>query len=225
MSDLMPKNVCLVIDLEGFFIHEEYKGVETSRFLVRELGWCSVGGKGRRCGVKHFRPDVSYHTLHSRDKVTCWYSTNVHGFSFYCQEAVETGCYSQDRLPSLVKELYDTLKRDRDDRVAYKGGHMERDLLNNLSIPCVNLEAFGCPKAKDLPKMLVSDCTAHVSFSPTFCLKVWYEDKLATVTIRTKEPSKNPLALSRTWYERCMVGEGEDSLPDRPSINHYDTIF
>ena len=34
--------------------------------------------------------------------------------------------------------------------IAYKGGHYEKDLLNSLSIPAVNLESFGCPKAEKL---------------------------------------------------------------------------
>ena len=34
--------------------------------------------------------------------------------------------------------------------VAYKGGHIERDLLSQLDIPCVNVEEYGCPKVDDL---------------------------------------------------------------------------
>ena len=29
--------------------------------------------------------------------------------------------------------------------MAYKGGHLERDLLKELNIPTVNLEDLGCP--------------------------------------------------------------------------------
>ena len=30
--------------------------------------------------------------------------------------------------------------------VGYKGGHVEKDLLMKLNIPCFNLETLGCPK-------------------------------------------------------------------------------
>ena len=30
--------------------------------------------------------------------------------------------------------------------VGYKGGHVEKDLLNKLNIPSLNLETLGCPK-------------------------------------------------------------------------------
>ena len=30
--------------------------------------------------------------------------------------------------------------------VAYKGGHVEKDRLNKLNIPCLDLETWGCPK-------------------------------------------------------------------------------
>ena len=44
-----------------------------------------------------------------------------------------------------------------------KGGHYEKDVLANLTIPGVNLENFGCPKAGELIPDLVwlESCGNH----------------------------------------------------------------
>ena len=41
--------------------------------------------------------------------------------------------------------------------VAFKGGHVEKDLLNKLNIPCLDLETWGCPKYEQL-KQTICDC-------------------------------------------------------------------
>ena len=48
--------------------------------------------------------------------------------------------------------------------LAYKGGHYERDLLNRLNIPSVNLEIYGCPKAERLFDELgwIETCGNHI---------------------------------------------------------------
>jgi hypothetical protein len=56
------------------------------------------------------------------------------------------------RLDGIVLEFYKRYKTDVESALAYKGGggHYERDLLNRLNIPGVNLEACGCPRAEVL---------------------------------------------------------------------------
>ena len=46
------------------------------------------------------------------------------------------------------------------DLVAYKGGDIERNLLNNMGVRCINLEILGCPKYVDLLTKygFVSEC-------------------------------------------------------------------
>ena len=34
--------------------------------------------------------------------------------------------------------------------IAYKGGHIEKDILDNMGLPSVDLEEFGCPKVDSL---------------------------------------------------------------------------
>ena len=36
----------------------------------------------------------------------------------------------------------------------YKGGHVEKDLLMKLNIPCLNLQTLGCPKCDKLTHII-----------------------------------------------------------------------
>ena len=50
--------------------------------------------------------------------------------------------------------------------VAYKGGHVEKDLLNKLNIPCLDLETWGCPKYEQLKQTIVEplpSCGFHLN--------------------------------------------------------------
>ena len=78
-------------------------------------------------------------------------------------------------LESTVKRFYDEVKKDASSVLAYKGGHVEGDLLKRLSIPCVNLECFGCPKAEELFGQLIwlETCGYHtIPNAYEHCVKV-----------------------------------------------------
>ena len=63
------------------------------------------------------------------------------------------------RLDDIVKERYPRFQLNDESAVAYKGGHLERDLLERLQIPSIYLEKWGCPKVKtQLP--LINNCLA-----------------------------------------------------------------
>ena len=53
-------------------------------------------------------------------------------------------------LAMFVSTLYEQRRRRQQYIVVYKGGHIEKDLLNKLNIPCVDLKEFGCPKANQM---------------------------------------------------------------------------
>ena len=67
-------------------------------------------------------------------------------------------------LGEIVMDFYQTVKQSRNSVLAYKGGHYEKDLLASLTIPGVNLENFGCPKAGELMRDLVwlESCGNHI---------------------------------------------------------------
>lgn len=63
----------------------------------------------------------------------------------------------QQNKPSLknvsqqdIFELYKTFKSPHQDLVGYKGGHVEKDVLNEVNIPSINWEQWGCPKFETL---------------------------------------------------------------------------
>ena len=50
--------------------------------------------------------------------------------------------------------------------VAYKGGHVEKDLLKKLNIPSLALETWGCPKYEQLKQTIVeplASCGFHLN--------------------------------------------------------------
>ena len=56
--------------------------------------------------------------------------------------------------------------------VAYKGGHVEKDLLNKSNIPCLDLESWGCPKFEQLQQMIVetlASCGFHLNDNIHHC--------------------------------------------------------
>ena len=48
----------------------------------------------------------------------------------------------------IIESAYLRSRTQQHTTVAYKGGCLEKNLLNELQIPCVNLEDFGCPKVE-----------------------------------------------------------------------------
>ena len=45
----------------------------------------------------------------------------------------------------FVRKLYREFATEHQRRVAFKGGHIERDLLVHLNLPYLDLESLGCP--------------------------------------------------------------------------------
>ena len=87
--------------------------------------------------------------LSRRDLTTCEYVEDfVHKIPF--DLPWDTPAIHLSNLGAIVQQCYSEVKADSNSTIAYKGGHIERDLLRQLGIPSVNLEWFGCPKAEKL---------------------------------------------------------------------------
>ena len=74
--------------------------------------------------------------------------------------------------------FYNSVKTSNLNTIAYKGGHFERDLLEHLQIPSIDLERLGCPKAEFLFDGLVwlETCGHHFeTHSYQHCPKVEVE--------------------------------------------------
>ena len=87
---------------------------------------------------------------------------HIYNLPFGVPFGVESSDVSE--LGAIVSDFYHRLKRGERSVIAYKGGHIERDLLTELCIPALNLERFGCPKAVVLMKDLIwlETCGNHI---------------------------------------------------------------
>lgn len=147
-------NVCLVIDFDGFFIQK--------KFHVREMGFASLTTEFK--GSYRFKLDHLADRATDKDWRTIRYCTNyIHGLSLKSLPG-EKNPFDEEFLKILLKLEYKEAKTAEKYLVAFKGGHVERDVLEELEIPYVNLEDFGCPKFDCLEhflKPVVKDCGYH----------------------------------------------------------------
>ena len=68
-------------------------------------------------------------------------------------------------MEDIVRELYKTCETETRTVVVYKVEHVDKDLLNKLNIPSLNLEAYECPKYDKLKHTVVgpvSSCGFHL---------------------------------------------------------------
>ena len=136
-------DVCMVIDLEGFFVQ--------GTFQVRELGFYTWRGCHGRFA---FYPSIKWNELSPKDKKTVWtVKHKVHGLTYSPRK--NEHAFKQSYVKELINYLYQRNGIDGKELVAYKGGHVEKDLLNALWIPNINLEPFGCPKFEKVIKTIV----------------------------------------------------------------------
>ena len=169
------RDVCLVIDLECFRVRGEP--------CYRELGYCTWRGHSGRVA---FRPRHPFHRLHRDDKRQIAFLTkHIHGLAYLPCEAEQAISTSVD---DVVQRLYaDSASCDRR-CVAFKGGHLERDVLLRLNIPYLDLETLGCPKYDVLRKGNEPTCGYHADPASHHCAMAecrvffnWYKDLFGRV--------------------------------------------
>lgn len=178
---------------KDFFLNDVFK--------CREMGWRSWND--HRGNMKYKMPHY-FITLSEKDKVNANYVTNrIHGLTFNVGDHEHPK--PQDCLYQDVYELNNTFKTPQQDLVGYKRGHFEKDVLNKLNIPCINLEEWGCPKFKKLmkwgfPKMV--NCGHHI-YNSSHCAAVECEafwQWLVSQSTSYSNPYSNILNV-RTWMD------------------------
>lgn len=158
-------NVIGIMDMDGFYIN--------GRFYCKELGMFEVGNVYAESYL--FDINMKWSELNEKAKRQCYYVIrNVHRLPFGVPEGVIVMKLSQ--LDGIVSEFYSRYKTSVASLLAYKGGQYERDLLNRLGIPNVNLETYGCPKAEVIFGDLgwLETCGNHLTVSEAYkhCPKV-----------------------------------------------------
>lgn len=142
----------MVLKVEGFYID--------SMFKVRELGYYTWQGEFGRIAfeVKTAWKQLSFDDKRSVSHLT----TRVHGLTYEPQTKEKACKYYM--VCEVIKGLYEKYKTDERTVVAFKGAHVERNLLEQMSIPNVDLEIYGCPnyqEAADAVVELLPGCGFH----------------------------------------------------------------
>ena len=65
---------------------------------------------------------------------------DIHRLTY--QPCYQKRAYEHDQAVILLR-LYNQYKVEKRTVVAYKGGHVQTDLLNKFNIPCLHLETWG----------------------------------------------------------------------------------
>ena len=187
MSQLKAlERICLYIDMEGFFL---------PKFLCRELGYCNhLGGSGS----KHYSLPMKYVDLvPTQQRQADFVTRRIHGLPFTPTRF--ENAQPQERLAQDVVDIYQLNMTSEKPVIAYKGGHIEKDLLKELELAAfVNLEDFGCPKVVDLIHMgmgrEVWDCglhqgmgTAHCAMDECQILRDWVDFKINQLKTKRDE--------------------------------------
>ena len=129
----------MIVDLDGYQVkHQPY--------IVRELGLYSLQHGSFNW---FFENKLPYLSLEKRDRKTVNYVYHhIHGLRF--ESSKQEKALPQPMVKPIMESAYLRSRTQQHTTVAYKGGCLEKNLLNELQIPCVNLEDFGCPKIETL---------------------------------------------------------------------------
>ena len=142
-------DIIAIIDMDGFVVNKE--------FYCRELGMLNVD---KDTGMSwHFNTGLNWQNLSLKDQKCCAYvCRQIMKLPFNDYRALQL-----NHLPEIVKCFYSELKISETSTLAYKGGHFEKELLQKLNIPAVNLEIYGCPRADHIFKDMVwlETCGKH----------------------------------------------------------------
>lgn len=146
--------IVAVMDVDGYQINKT--------FYCKELGFLKMGEE--TASSFFFDIGVRWKSLSEKEKSSCrWVCRNIHRLLFgipqHCRKF-----FPINGLENIVQHLYNHSARNQHSIVAYKGGHLEKNVLRNLGIPAINLESLGCPKATVLFHDLVwlETCGNHV---------------------------------------------------------------
>ena len=133
--------ICGIIDFDGFNVRGE--------FLVREFGYISMKPTWRKGKSKRYdlRP-YSYLITKKDSRCIHYVVNNIFGMPFrpFLGEYV----HKLENLDYHVVDFYESCRSSYRNILGYKGGQIEKEWLDGLGIPSVNLEIYGCPKFNDL---------------------------------------------------------------------------
>ena len=179
----LPKHNVSIVRIWRFFSKFEFGGSFQStcefftemKALCKELGLLKVGED--TASSFFFDIGVRWSDLSQKDERHCKFLIeNIHKLPLGVPRG--TKAFPLKSLEGIVVDFYESVKKNKESTLAYKGGNLERALLKRLRIPSVNLESFGCPKAEALFDALVwlETCGNHTELNAYHhCAKVEVE--------------------------------------------------
>ena len=112
-------------------------------------------------GCVHYTHDKSWSNLSVKDKKTvAFVQKHVIGLPF-TPGPEKKDLHTQEQLKDDIVDVWHKCRSEVAFRIAYKGGHLEQDLLEQLRIPSFNLEILGCPKYNVLTEFETLNCGCH----------------------------------------------------------------
>lgn len=134
----MPPNrnkICGILDFSG----SHYNGV----FLVREVAMIGLGRSVRTAKTEVF----DYKPYMCLFKEIAEPTNKKRRTS---PRPPHQDVYDINSLPERIMNFYEAVKTNENYVVGFKGGHVEKDVLEELQIPYLNLEDLGCPRFDDM---------------------------------------------------------------------------
>ena len=83
----------------------------------------------------------------------CYVINHVHRLPFGIPTGIKA--YLISALGNIILELFKGMCKTKNSVIGYKAGHCDKDLLASMSIPAIDMDNYGWPKAKDLINTIV----------------------------------------------------------------------
>ena len=128
-----------ILDMDGYTVER--------KFYCKQLGMLKVGD----AYVKSifFDTGLRWSNLSEKDiRSAVYVRTCIHKLPFGVPTEFKPVDFAILVGSSVIFTIWS--RSTKESLLAYKGGHIERDLLERLNILSINLETLGCPKACDL---------------------------------------------------------------------------
>jgi hypothetical protein len=131
------ENICGIVDFDG--CHTQEFG-----FLTREFGYIGMNTSDKpmsyRYDLSQFWPNLS-----KKSRKTAYFcEKNIHGLRFKPKKFEVVKPYNQ--FERDVRNFYSDYASSEKYIVAFKGGCVEKNVLQKLEVPFVNIEIYDVPK-------------------------------------------------------------------------------
>ena len=135
--------LCLVMDLQGFFVQK--------KFQVREIGYYSWNEQFGRHAF--FQPATLKDLSHKDKKTVNFAKHKIHGLTY--QPRYQERAYEHDQADIVLLRLYNQYKTEERTVVAYKGGHVEMSLSHDRVSRVLVMVSNLCHVNNQFPRCVI----------------------------------------------------------------------